>query len=134
MREPDVVEVLGRPRVHLVRHEALRQDGHRLRQRQRRPLAPAVEVLRFLPGVEELEAVLGLAVLAGQCEVHVETERAVVELGGADHDEFGERGLAEPLLRGGAQRGQGPPDRRVEHLRTLPRGFAALRHWCRPAS
>ena len=78
-----------------------RQDGHGLGQRQRGPLPLVEDLLGLLPGGQQIELLLTHPVPAGDREVHVEAERAVVELRGPDHDEFGQGRVAEALLGGG---------------------------------
>jgi hypothetical protein len=124
MGQPGLVEVLRGVLVHLVGYEtspragslggAPSQDGHGLGQRERGPLPLVEDVLGLLPCGQQIQLPLAHPVPAGDREMHVEAERAVIELRGPDHDEFGQGRVAEALLGRGAQGGHGPADRRVE--------------------
>jgi hypothetical protein len=135
MGQPGLVEVLRGVLVHLVGYEtspragslggAPSQDGHGLGQRERGPLPLVVDLPGLLPGVQQVELAPLHAQAAGETQVHVEAERAAVELRGADHDQFGEGGVAEALLRGGAHRLHRVADPRVQTVGTGG-------HRCRP--
>ncbi|SKT10195.1 Uncharacterised protein [Mycobacteroides abscessus subsp. abscessus] len=80
--------------------------GRFLRERQRGLLPVGVNIPRLSPGVQQVDALLGLALLAGIVGMHIEAEGAVIELRGTDLDEFGEAGL-DILGRGDTQRHHG---------------------------
>ena len=77
-------EHLGRRCVDLVGDVAVAEVGDRLGERQRGSLAFGEQVAGLFQRVQQREALLGLARAWGVVGVHVEAERAVVHLRGAD--------------------------------------------------
>lgn len=69
--------------IHVVGGVRLGEQSQRLRPCQSGAFAAGIE-RRFAPGVQQVEAFFGLALLAGLRGVHVEAERARVELGGSN--------------------------------------------------
>src|SRR5262249_40634599 len=70
--------------------------GYRLGPGQRRPLPGRVE-RDLLPGLQEIEALLALAVLARLLAVHVEAVGAATDLGGPHLDQM-DQALLEPAI------------------------------------
>ena len=110
-----LAELGGGGVVDVVGHAAVRQPRHRLGQRERCALA-LVEERALAPGREREDAAVVLAGLLRVDAVHVDAERAAVDLGGADAHE-----LAQARLEGGArvERGDGAVDvaRRAREVR-----------------
>ena len=71
---------------HVIGHMPIGDQRDRLAQLERCLLALAVE-RALSPGVEHVQALLGLSRRARVPPVHVEAERAPVELRGADIDQ-----------------------------------------------
>src|SRR6476620_8789264 len=67
--------------------------GDGLHQRERRPLTFGEQAAGLFPGRDYVELLTAHAVLARIARVHIEAERALVDLRGADLDQLAEFGL-----------------------------------------
>ena len=97
--------------VDVVGDAAVGHQGHRLREGEGRLFLLGEEVAGLAPDGDHVQPVLALAGLAGVVGVHVQAVRAVVEVGGADLDQFDEGGV-QTLAGGGVEADQGAEDLR----------------------
>jgi hypothetical protein len=114
LRQLVLVEVLGGGVPDVVGHVRLGDERYRLAQLQRRALTLAVE-RALAPSVQRVQARRALAGGARVLPVHVEAERAAVDLRGADAQQ-----LAQPA-------GQLDCALEAEHRRVGSRGALAER-------